>query len=141
MVFCHAVQGQNTADTTAAKHTVDSVNRLLDRSVVKKDLPALRKHYAGDFFFQHATGKIDSKESWLKGAMNPQNDVQSREHDSVTVELHQNVAVVTGTLSVRYPPQTRDSYAVRYLRVFVYRDDRWQLVSHHSSLEWKLKAE
>lgn len=140
-MMCFKTHSQTLTDTTAVKQAVDSINRLLDRSVVKKDLPALRKHYADDFFFRHATGKIDSKESWLKGAMNPQNNVQSRQHDSVTVELHGNVAVVTGTLTVRYPPQTRDSYAVRYLRVYAYKEDRWQLISHHSSLGWKVKKE
>lgn len=44
--------------------------------MVKKYLTVLRKHYADDFFFKHATGKIDSKESWLKGAMNPQNNMR-----------------------------------------------------------------
>ena len=46
--------GQQLADSTATKNIVDSINRLLDRSVVKKDIAVLQKYYAEDFFFKHA---------------------------------------------------------------------------------------
>jgi hypothetical protein len=134
-----AVNAQGYADTATIKKQVDSVNRLLDRAVVKKDRAVMEKYYAPDFFFLHATGKIDSKASWIKGALNPDNKVLSREHDSVVVELHANVAIVSGILNVRFPPATKKEYAIRYIRVFVFRENRWQLVSHHSTAQWEIK--
>ena len=47
---------------------------------------------------------------------NPNNQYY-REHDSVVVELHDDVALLPGILSVRFPPGTRDGYAIRYIRV------------------------
>ena len=130
---------QQPGDTLITKNLVDSINRLLDRSVVKKDSLVLKKYYSDDFFFRHATGKIDSKTSWLKSVQ--RNNYGSREHDSVIVELHDQVAIVTGTLNVRFPPQTRKAYAVRYLRVFAYKNNIWQLISHHSTGEWEIRNE
>ena len=133
--------GQQSADSTTTKRLVDSINRLLDRSVVKKDTAVLQKYYADDFFFKHATGRIDSRASWIKSVQQSKNLYASREHDSIVVELHDKVAIVSGILSVRFPPQTRKAYALRYLRVFLLKDDRWQLISHHSTAEWKIENE
>jgi hypothetical protein len=133
------LSAQKLKDTTITKITIDSINRLLDRSIVKKDTVVLKKYYSDDFFFRHATGRIDSRASWIRSVL--RNNYASREHDSVVVELHDQVAVVTGTLNVRFPPQTRKAYAVRYIRVFAYKKKTWQLISHHSTGEWEIKNE
>ena len=130
---------QKLKDTTITKNTIDSINRLLDRSVVKKDTVLLKKYYSDDFFFKHASGRIDSRPTWIRSVL--RNNYGSREHDSVLVELHDHVAIVTGTLNVRFPPQTRKAYAVRYIRVFAYKNKRWQLISHHSTGEWEIRNE
>lgn len=137
IVFASVAHSQKKIDTIAVKNHIDSINRLLDRSVVKKDLPVLEKHYADDFFFLHATGKIDSKATWMKSVSNPDNKMLSREHDTVKVELHPEFALVSGTLTVKFPPNTRLGYAVRYIRIYAQRKNIWQLVSHHSTAEWR----
>src|SRR5215203_2516576 len=103
---------QPLTDSTVIKKAVDSVNRFLDKSVVKKDFEFMQKHFADDFYFQHATGKIDSKTSWIGAAKTRQTNFISREHDSTVVELHDNIAIVSGILNVRFPPNTRKAYAV-----------------------------
>jgi hypothetical protein len=79
-------------------------------------MSTLQTWYADDFYFLHATGRIDNKLSWLKSVSNPNSQTLSREHDSVSIELHNDVALLTGILSVRFPPQTRDGYAIRYIK-------------------------
>src|SRR5690349_21408322 len=111
-IIARAANAQGPADTMATKTKIDSVNRMLDRAVVKKDREAMEKYFAPDFFFLHATGKVDSKASWIKAALNVDNKILSREHDSVVVELHVNVAIVSGLLSVRFPPGTKKGYAI-----------------------------
>lgn len=120
-------------DSAAVRHTIDSVNRLIDRSVVIKQLAMLEKHYAKDFYFKHGSGKIDSKQSWLHNVMNVSKGYISRTHDSVTVELHKKIAVVTGTLVVERLPVGKRS---KYVRVFVRRNKVWQLLSHNTIYEW-----
>jgi hypothetical protein len=124
-------------DTAKTKLLIDSINRTLDRAVVKKDVLYMQKHYADDFFFYHATGMIDSKKSWIGKNENPKNLVLSREHDSVTVELHDNIAIVKGILTVLFPAEANKAgYAVRYIRVYALRKNIWQLISHHSTAQW-----
>lgn len=126
------VKAQQT-EGTASK--VDDLNRALDRAVVKKDLPLLEKHYGDDFVFTHGTGHVDSKESWLKSVQ--QGSFISREHDSTKVELHNNVAIVTGKLSVQRKPKEGQaaSYTLKYVRVYALRKNVWQLISHRTVWE------
>jgi ketosteroid isomerase-like protein len=132
----HGQPKNKRPDTSQTKMIVDSINRALDHAVVQKRISFLEKHYADDFRFFHATGMIDSKKSWIDQVKG--NLMRSREHDSTSVELHQDLAIVTGILTVRFPPQAnRKDYAVRYIRVYAYRQNRWQLVSHHSTGEWE----
>lgn len=140
LLFCVYSGAQKGSDATALKAHLDSLNRSVDRLVVKKDTVALKRLYAADFYFLHATGRVDSRTTWLRSVGNPANVMASREHDSVDVELHNNVAVVAGTLTVRFPPgSTRQAYAVRYIRVYAVRPNGWQLLSHRSTGEWKLE--
>ena len=133
----------NFADTTATKKIIDSINRALDRAYVKKDIPFLKKHYAEDFYFLHATGMVDSKSSWIGKLEGPNSQLLlSREHDSTLVELHDNVAIVTGILTVLFvPAANRDGYAIRYIRVYALRNKVWQLISHHSTAQWTVKRD
>ena len=68
LFFSLVIQAQTyrKADTAAQKRSVDSVNRLIDRAVVNKQLSLLQKHYAEDFVFTHGTRLVDSKGSRLK---------------------------------------------------------------------------
>ena len=137
ILFSH-LHSQKNNDSTATKILLDSINRLLDRAVVKKDLAPLQEYYADDFYFLHATGKVDNKTTWLKSVSNPNSQTLSREHDSVVVELHENVALLTGNLFVRFPPTSRAGYGIRYIRVYAIRKERWKLISHHSTAQWTL---
>ncbi len=136
--FISTAQPKN--DTTALKRAVDSINKLLDHAVVQKNIAVLQKHYADDFFFQHATGKTDSKDSWINSIQKRKNPYLSREHDSTRVELHDNIALITGTLTVKGKEAGRvRGYAVRYLRVYAYQKKTWRLISHHSTAQWDIK--
>ncbi len=140
IIFCLYTHAQNGKDTTAVKTYLHSLNRFIDQAVVKKDTIALKRLYADDFRFLHATGMRDTKATWLRGVSNPVNAMASREHDSTEVELHGNVALVAGTLSVRFPTgSARKAYALRYIRLYALRGRDWQLVSHRSTREWILE--
>ncbi|MBD0277728.1 MAG: nuclear transport factor 2 family protein [Bacteroidota bacterium] len=124
-------------DTTIVKQQVDSINRLLDRSVVSKHVAVLQKHYAEDFVFTHGTGLVDSKASWMKNVLDTATHYVSREHDSTNVELHNDVAIIIGILTVQRKQQDKISrYGLRYVRVYQLRRTQWQLISHRTTAEW-----
>lgn len=140
LAFGLAAHAQNQKYTAAVITYLDSLNRFIDRAVVKKDTLTLKQLYADDFRFLHATGMRDTKATWLRGVSDPANVMASREHDSIEVEPHGNEALVAGTLTVRFPAgSARKAYAVRYIRLYALRGKIWQLLSHRSTREWVLE--
>ena len=135
-ITIHFAFGQTSKEDTSAAY-VGSLNAFIDHSVVKKDKSALDTLYADDFVFTHGTGHVDSKATWLKAVMDPQGFYISREHDSIVVERHDNVAMVFGKLTIiRQNGDKKSKYAITYVRVFRYRNNRWQMISHHTFQQW-----
>lgn len=137
-VWSASVQGQPQKKQGVAV-IIDSLNKSVDRAVVQKRISVLEKLYADDFVFTHGTGLIDSRSSWLKNIADTSVHFIYREHDSTVVELHDNIAIVTGTLTVRRKTvKGMNAYALRYVRVFAQRKDQWQMISHRTTSEWHL---
>lgn len=131
------IYAQSSLDT---QKTVDIINRNIDDAVVKKDIGKLNQLYADDFVFTHGTGHVEGKSSWIKDVENPTKKFTSREHDSTLVELHDNVAIVTGSLTItRSDAGKLVQYGIRYVRVFAIRNKTWQLISHRTVKEWHFK--
>lgn len=131
--------GQKLSDTTAINFQVDSINREVDRAVVQKNIPYMQTHFADDFKFTHGTGLIDNKESWIGKTQMPGVQYISREHDSTNVELHGDIAIVTGTLKVVLPPgANRYGYMIRYERVYWLNKKIWQMISHRTFAQWDI---
>jgi len=140
--LCSLLLQAQTSKETLTKNLIDSINRVIDHAVVQKQIAFLQKLYADDFVFTHGTGLVDSKSSWLKNIKDTSVHFIYREHDSTLVELHSDVAIVTGTLTVKRQRQTEvDAYALRYVRVFANRKNQWQMISHRTTSEWHLKVE
>lgn len=117
--------------------TIEELNQRIDNAVIKKDVDQLRKLYADDFVFTHGTGVVDSKESWLKDIEKSTARFISRQHDSTTVEVHDNVAIITGRLMVtREGEKGISKYGIRYVRVYALRKKQWLLISHRTVKEW-----
>jgi hypothetical protein len=98
----------------------------------------LELHYGEDFIFTPGTGVIDSKKSWIE-TVKKNKGYASREHDSTTVELHKDVAILTGKLTVGRLDPAKDGttkYSLRYVRVFALRKKNWQMISHRTISEW-----
>ena len=124
----------------ALKKELDDLNKAIDQAVVDRKIDFLKKHYADDFVFTHFTGLVDSKESWIKNVekLTDQDRYTKRQHDSTTVELHGNTAIIFGRLDVtRESGQKINSYALWYVRVFEKRKNVWQMISHRSTSEVK----
>lgn len=121
----------------STQKTIEELNQTIDNAVIKKDFVQLRKLYADDFVFTHGTGVVDSKESWLKDIEKSTARFVSRQHDSTTVEMHDNVAIITGRLLVtREGEKGISKYGIRYVRVYAYRKKQWLLISHRTVKEW-----
>jgi hypothetical protein len=113
-------------------------NQQIDDDVVKKNIPSLEKAYADDFVFSHGSGKVEGKAPWLKSA--GKGLFLSRTHDSVKVEMHPDVAVVKGKLSVaKTNKEKTDRYHLYYIRIYAKRANQWQMISHSTTAEYHEK--
>jgi hypothetical protein len=119
---------------------VDSINREVDKAVVQKNIPYLQEHFADDFKFTHGTRMVDTKASWIGKAQSPKIQYLSREHDSTEVELHDDIAIVIGSLKVILPKEApKYGYIVRYERLYRLRNKVWQMISHRTTAEWDIQ--
>lgn len=114
-----------------------TINAQLDESVVKKDIAFLQKHYADDFVFTHGGGLVEDKSRWIKNVSNPDSKFVSRMHDSTSVELHGDVALVVGKMAiVRKDKDKEVAYGLKYIRVFRKNKNVWQMISHRTTHYW-----
>lgn len=129
---------QLPAQDSAVIKLIDETNRNIDRAVVAKDFKFLGQHYGEDFVFTHATGLVDSKSSWIE-SIKKSKGYAAREHDSTIVELHKDLAIIEGKLTVTRLEPAKDGttkYSLRYVRVFALRKKNWEMISHRSTSEW-----
>jgi len=127
------------AFTSKAQASNDStvlikLNQLIDDHVVSKNVTALDTLFAYDFVFSHGSGRVEGKAGWLLtvGRAN----YPLRQHDSVTVELHEGIAVVKGKMNIQKINKDKtDRYWLKYIRVFALRKSNWQLISHSTVQE------
>jgi ketosteroid isomerase-like protein len=129
---------QRATQDSAIINLIDETNRQIDKAVVAKNMSFLEKHYGDDFVFTHGTGLVDSKKSWLE-SIRKSKGYASREHDSTVVELHKDIAIVFGKLTVGRLTPANDGttkYSLRYVRVFALRKKNWEMISHKTTSEW-----
>ena len=112
-------------------------NKAIDESIIGKNIAALDTLYADDFVFTHGTGFVDSKKSWLANVAKKDQVFVSRIHDSTTVEIHPDFAMLVGKLSIsRKDNDKLVNYGLWYVRIFAQRGKYWQLISHKTTKEW-----
>ena len=108
----------------------------IEKAVVATNLPFLEKAYAEDFRFKHGTGLVDSKSSWLKSIEQAKGKYISRVVDSVEVEIHDKIGITNGKITVtRKTDQADKKYMIKYVRVYVRKDQQWQMIMHRTVYE------
>ena len=123
-----------SANSQTSDTAVLATNFKVDASVVEENILLMKEIYADDFVFTHGGGsRVDSKSSWIKGIENPDGHFISRTQDSTKVEMHGDVAIVIGKLDIVLErKQNISKYKIWYVRVFVLKENRWQIISHRT---------
>jgi ketosteroid isomerase-like protein len=125
------------AIANSAITTIESVNKRIEAAVVAKDFASLDALYADDFVFTHGTGLVQTKSQWLDSLRRKETWYLSRQLDSTSIELHAEIAVVTGRLLVcRQSESGEVRYGLQYVRVYSMRSGLWQLISHRTTSQW-----
>jgi ketosteroid isomerase-like protein len=103
---------------------------------IKRDVAFLENQYAKEFRITAMNGAIVERDAdiavFASGDLKPESIVD----EDMNVSVYGDVAVVTGRENLRGTykgVRTADEIALRFTNVFVRRDGRWQLVTHHST--------
>jgi len=120
------------AATPAEQELIDLQQRI-DGAVAAGDGSFLQGAYADDFRFKHGTGLVDNKESWLKSVEKNRGNFLSRAHSDVEAEIHGDIAIAAGKLKV--VRKDNHGYLLDYVRAFVRRDGRWQMIMHRTVVQ------
>lgn len=124
---------------TPAEQELITTQQKIDDAIVAGDTGWLQDAYTGDFYFLHGTGSVDNKESWLKAVAKNKGNFLARQHSDVKVDLHGDIGITHGKL--RVTRQDQNGYVLDYVRVYVRKDGRWQLLSHRTTHEEHFKAD
>lgn len=110
------------------------LNQAIDNYVVARNTVALDTLYSPDFVFSHGSGRVEGKAGWL--ATVTRANYPLRQHDSVRVELHPGLGIVKGRMSIQKVNKDKtDRYQLKYIRIYAWRNERWQLISHNTIFE------
>jgi len=126
-----------TAAETAAQERTEQVRATQAarfQAMLNADVAALNNVLADDLVYAHTTGTIDSKSSMIDNIGSGAVNYERIDPTDVRIRLYGDVAVVTGSanLRVRVGDQIHQVF-IRFIEVYVARDDHWQLVSWQST--------
>jgi hypothetical protein len=128
-----AVSAQNPADRTDPQSLIRLENSW-NEAFYRKDVSFLEGVLATEFIATYEDGSQGdrAKEISLTKDFNQQVDLAKQ--DDFIVKIYGDTAVVWFTLHMTGPRQgQRIQVDLRYVDVFVWRADRWQCVSSHST--------
>ena len=117
--------------------TLMRTEEAVAQAVVDLDFETMDRVYADDFVFSHSTGEVQTKGQWLDVLRTTESPYTSRVVDDIEVEMHGDIALTSGRLTIKRDtedPRFRE-FRIRYIRVYAFRDERWQMLSHRSISE------
>ena len=121
---------QEPARGSAPEDSVRAVERARGQALLRADTTALSRMVADEFVEISRLGQLRTKADNLRDIASGDLRLTSVKYDSLTVRLYGDVAVLRGiadnTGTFRGFPF---SGRIRYLRIFVRRDGRWQAVA------------
>lgn len=127
------------AQTHSTTAEILAVEKSRTSALEHSDLTALDKLLADDLTYVHASGKVDSKTSFLDALRSGDLRYLSWEPGDLQVRLLTNTAVLTGAYHVRAIDQRMQAdpldVQIIVLGVYAKRAGRWQQVAWQSTRE------
>ena len=133
--------GQTTKKTSSkeerTKNGLMQLERDIGKANVNRDYGFFERVEADEFIFTDSGGGTTNRKQDLEGVKapaNPDSKLLSYEVDDMKVLLYGQTAVVTGRSTLKGLNKGQEwTSQSRFTDVFVWRQNRWQIVAGHSS--------
>ncbi|MFI5248478.1 MAG: nuclear transport factor 2 family protein [Gemmatimonadales bacterium] len=128
-VPAHAQTAADTAPLVQLEHDIGDAN-------IRRDRAFFERVEADEFLFTGSDGSLTTKREDVGGLDQiPMVTLTTWVVDSMRVKRYGSTAIVWGLITTggRRRDDTAFSHRSRFTDVFVFRDERWQLVAGHSS--------
>lgn len=99
----------------------------IDVAIREKDAGTLEAILAEDFIYNHSGGQSESRQSWIATIVSGKYPSR-RDLSRIQVEFHDELAIVRGDLDI--VAAEGKSAPFRYVRLYRFRSERWQAISH-----------
>jgi ketosteroid isomerase-like protein len=136
---CLTVAAQTAADRTDAQSLI-RLEQSWNEAFYRKDVSFLERVLADEFIATYEDGSQGDKAKEISLTRDFNQQVDSAEQDEFSVKLYGDTAVVWFSLHLIGPRQGQPVQVdLRYVDVFVWRANRWQCVSSHSTKVIKIQ--
>ena len=137
LVSVASAQTAKLSEAERTKNDLMQLERDIGKANITNDYAFFERVEADEFIFTDAGGGITTKKQDLEGLKQPPNpDVKliAYDVDEMNVMLYDKTAVVTGRVTTKRMVKGAEVVSKsRFTDVFVWRQERWQLVAGHSS--------
>jgi ketosteroid isomerase-like protein len=125
------------AQSSDAARQVLAVEQARVEALDHGDIPALERIMADDVRYVHASGHVDTRESYLDGIRSGQLKYIFWKPEGLHVQMLGNTAVLSGKYAVRANDlrvqKAPFDVQILVLSVYAKRGGRWQLVAYQST--------
>jgi len=133
VAFCGATLLAGQSDKTDSQSLI-RLERSWNEAFYRKDLAFLDRVLADEFIATYEDGSQGNKVKEISLTKEFNQQVDSAEQGDFIVKMYGDTAVVWFTLRLTGPRQGQPVQVdMRYVDVFVWRANRWQCVSSHST--------
>lgn len=116
-----------------SEEEVKAAEQAWFEGITKNDFAKLQKVLAGDLYYLHSTGVVDTKASYIESMKSGKQKYAAGKLNDLKVRVYGNTAVVNGDANFEFVTAGKPGKAhLKYTHVFVKNGGEWQLVSHQS---------
>ena len=114
--------------------TILRIEQTRVAALEQNDFPALSDLLADDLIYTHSNAQVDNKKSYLASLHSGALKYISLAHEQQQVRLYGDTALLSGLTTVKSLSQGKPGEVkIRFLIVYLRRDQRWQMVAWQST--------
>ncbi len=135
LLFCSALFLTAAFAASSPEQAVMTAEKAWGAAIVSGDVAALNRLMADDVTYSHASGKTDTKQTYIERIRSgAQKYVSFRYDEGTKVRVYGDMAVVNESARVdSLTDGSQNALHLRILHVFVKHDGAWRLVAHQST--------